>query len=49
MLFLKENVVLNTQFLIFLLYYVQSILLLEGSCVDGSRFIGKYSNTNCKL
>ena len=49
MLFRKENVILNTKFLLLLLYYVQCISLLEGNSVDGSRLIGVYSHTNCTL
>jgi len=49
MQFRKENVILNTKFLLLLVYYVQCISLLEGTCVDGSRFIGVYSHTKCKL
>jgi len=43
MIFLKENAILNTKFLLLLLYYNQSISLIEGSSVDGSRFTGVYS------
>jgi len=49
MLLRKENVILNTKFLLLLLYYVQCISPLEVSSVDGSRFIGVYSHTNCTL
>jgi hypothetical protein len=45
MTFRKENVILNTK----LLYSVQCIVQLEGSCVDGSRCIGVYSHTKCTL
>jgi len=47
--FRKENVILNTKFLLLLLHSVQCIVQFEDSSVDESRFIVDYSHTNCNL
>ena len=45
----EKNAILNTKSLLMLLYYTQSISLLEGSSVDGGSIIGVYKHTNRKL
>ena len=45
----EKNVILNIKSLLLLLYYTQSISLLEGSSVDGGSIIGVYNHTKRTL